>query len=170
MPLTNKYFLSKGYNYLLIAAVLLLVFSLFMGDRTLDIHLHDTYYVIGYAHIFLALSIFLFLQWMIYFLLRKFRMVSLLTWMHIVLTILFLLFLVYTLTSNNRLAGFIDLSAFERTSISWKHTGIGHWAFMLFVTGQIIWIVNIVIGVLRGKRIHHSFTQRHHDNNGTNSK
>ena len=144
--------LRKGYNYLLFISALLFLISFLTSDKTLDIHLHDTYFVIGYSHILVALSLLLFLQWLIYFLLRKFNLLQMLTWIHVIITILFILFLAYTLTSNDRFVRFIDLSSFQRAGIRLKLSESGNYVFLVFLFAQIIWVVNIITGLIRGNR------------------
>jgi hypothetical protein len=60
--------------FLLLSIVILLVGLLYRGeDTTLDINVHDTYYVIEHILINIFFSILSFFIWTIYFLLRLFR-------------------------------------------------------------------------------------------------
>ncbi len=60
-------FLKSVYDYLLLLGILL--FSLtFLIDKNqcVDIHVHDTYYVIAFRHIFRILSFLLIFIWILY--------------------------------------------------------------------------------------------------------
>jgi heme/copper-type cytochrome/quinol oxidase subunit 1 len=52
-----------------------------------DIHLHDTYYVIANVHIYWTIALFLLLEWAIYSVAEKFLWTRYLTWLHIVVTV-----------------------------------------------------------------------------------
>lgn len=70
-------YMNKSYYHLfLIFAFLILIFGLFKNgaDSTIDVNVHDTYYVIEHFTVNLFFSLFSFLIWLIYFLFNHFRL------------------------------------------------------------------------------------------------
>lgn len=61
----------KAYYLLLITSFILLLLGFFNGEETLDINVHDTYYVIKHSHLYMMLFVFLFLIFTICFSLHK---------------------------------------------------------------------------------------------------
>jgi hypothetical protein len=57
---------TRPYNLLFIEAITLLVASFFTLNETLDIHLHDTYYIIPTTYAGWAIVLFLLILWLIY--------------------------------------------------------------------------------------------------------
>jgi hypothetical protein len=88
---------------LLITGTLLFLLSFFPNDRTIDIHLHDTVFIIAGSQIYGALGILLLFFWFIYRLIHKILFSKILVWIHIISTILFFIFLIiipYTESSS----------------------------------------------------------------------
>ena len=64
-------------------------------SKTVDIHFHDTYYIIAQGHLYLLLAFIVWLLWFLFMLTKKLYSKGL-TWAHVIisfLTVLFLLFL-----------------------------------------------------------------------------
>ena len=61
----------KPAIYFFILTVLFLILGKLSGKKTLDIQIHDTYFIIGYWHIFLALGLLALLKALVYFGLDK---------------------------------------------------------------------------------------------------
>lgn len=61
----------KAYYLLLITSLILLMLGFLIGEGTLDINVHDTYYVIAHSHLYTMLFLFLFLIFIICFSLDK---------------------------------------------------------------------------------------------------
>ena len=59
-------FRERPYNLLLLSAILILIASFFSFEQTLDIHLHDTYFVITLRQIFRYATIALLVLWVLY--------------------------------------------------------------------------------------------------------
>lgn len=56
----------KLYFLLLVLSIVFLIIGFFSTDETLDINVHDTYYVIAHSHVYWFYSIFLLLLFGIY--------------------------------------------------------------------------------------------------------
>ena len=137
---------SKPYVLLLITAVVLLLLSIFPNDRTIDIHLHDTVFIIAGSHIYGALGILLLFFWFTYSFIYKILFSKILVWIHIISTILFFIFLViipFAESSNmprNHHAFFYFLSRIA--------TGFS----IVAVFAQLVFLFNILAGLVKNKR------------------
>ncbi len=82
--------LNKTHIYFWVTALFMLIFRLifFSSEDTIDINVHDTYFVIDYLAITLIILIALFIIGLIYFLLYKFKISLLkpLVLIHIIVT------------------------------------------------------------------------------------
>jgi heme/copper-type cytochrome/quinol oxidase subunit 1 len=84
---------SKTPHHLfLLTAILIYIAGLFSGSITLDLHLHDTYLVITLKSLTSFLAISLLVGWLIYVFTIKHLYSKKLSWLHILLTILAVLF------------------------------------------------------------------------------
>jgi heme/copper-type cytochrome/quinol oxidase subunit 1 len=147
----------RPYHLLIPAGLLLVLTSLFMLNQkntVVDIHLHDTYFVIAQNHIFWLLSIITFFIWLLYFLTNKILYAKVLTWTHVILTILTLLLLVSTLYFGDSIlgpiaGGYIDIShvkSFDQYRTYSKSVEI---SILVLFLGQVIFVVNVILGLLK---------------------
>jgi cytochrome c oxidase subunit 1 len=146
-------FSFKPYDLLLITSVLLLITSFFPLQSTLDLHLHDTYFVIAVSHITWVLSLFLFLMWGIYRLLSEVLFSRVMTWLHVLLTVipLVIIMIIIIRQSLSIPAGmprrYVDYnwSAFE--SFQRYNTFISVIAMVCILCQPVI-ILNVALGVI----------------------
>lgn len=84
---------SKSYFLLLLAAILFLILS-FIGDKneTLDINVHDTYYVITFQQAYILLCLIFFITGLIYFIFNFFgiQFISILSLIHVYGSLIFI--------------------------------------------------------------------------------
>ncbi len=76
-----------------ISGLFLFIFSFFINNQTVDIHIHDTYFVIARSHFFAVIGIFLLFIWMLYAITKRILWKKSLSAIHISLSSLFLIFL-----------------------------------------------------------------------------
>jgi heme/copper-type cytochrome/quinol oxidase subunit 1 len=130
-----------------LAAILLLLFSFFSGG-TLDIHIHDTYYIIAQAQLFVSIAILLLLFSFIYKITSKNLLSKSLSWLHTWFTLLFAALLVFSVFKAN---------SFERTDYSTWSSFVqfqteNRFVVLLFLFGtiaQLLLIINLVGGILK---------------------
>ena len=72
---------------LLITAGLLFILSFLHLTESIDIHLHDTYFVFRGSTLYWGISLLFLLFWGIYRLTDKYLLTTYLTWLHVVITI-----------------------------------------------------------------------------------
>jgi len=141
----------KVYHLLWIVALLILIIGLIDPDNTLDINIHDTYFVILNLHVAIALFLFYFLNglgyWSIQKILKK-RLIKPLTIIHTTILIgsfvFYWLIIIYSkmFLSNSTFPLFDD----GRDLIN--ITLVLELLLILFLATPIF-IINLLIGLLR---------------------
>lgn len=145
------------YHLLPMAAVAIAIVALLGGNSTVDIHLHDTYFVLpSVAFIWFSVAALLLL-WILYMFTKNVLYSLRLSRIHIflsILTALFIAILPYLLTLIVK--EYADLS-FQNFSdraavIGDKVRTFSIAAMILILAGQSIWLVNLVLGIVLNKR------------------
>ena len=140
--------------FLLISALILLMTGCYSGTAILDIHFHDTYYVI--EHWYILPAIFLLLQALIYFLTDKFRQISALKYIHVASICLFACFLLYydyyfDSYPERYAAGISFKEMFDAIRLE----QVLALFLLVLVLGHLLFVLNLVIGFVRGKKPTH---------------
>lgn len=139
----------KAYHYFWAVSIIfgfLTCVSYVSGDNsTLDINVHDTYFVIAHAHLYTVLSVLYLIPGLIYWLSKNLRLVSALTVIHTVVTvggfIAYLLLWKITSTIYNP-----DNSMDNSMEIF--NTGIMI-IFLLVLFAQPLLLINLIIGLAK---------------------
>jgi len=149
---------KKPYNLLLLIGLLLILTSLFLFDKynTVDIHLHDTYYIIAHTHIFWLLAGIALFSWTLYLLTFKMLYSNTLTWVHIIITGLTLILLSFSSFLNNGVLssmprGYYKYNAWNSLNRNDNWTKAIVIAIILLLAGQIVFIINFLVGILKRK-------------------
>jgi heme/copper-type cytochrome/quinol oxidase subunit 1 len=147
---------QKPYNLLLLTGLIFVLASFFLlnQNNSVDVHIHDTYFVIAHAHIFWFLAILSLLVWTLYFLTNKFLFSKTLTWAHIIITILTLILFVFTLyfgdsLSNLKPRRYYDHSSLNSFGAADKYTKAIGRTLSILIFGQIIFIINFIAGLFK---------------------
>lgn len=152
---------KKKYDILILLGVLFVLTSFCLyNHEPLDIHLHDTYIVIAFEHIFWIFAFISFLVWVLYKLLNKFLVSELLTRMHVTFTVLLLVINAVLLLGNfgmtiqnssypriyNDFSSFnILISMFD---LFGKETKVLMLLSTILVLGQLIFPINLLVGLI----------------------
>jgi len=145
---------SRPYHLLLFAGILFVLLSFFTGQNdTTDIHLHDTYLVIGHAQILWFFAFLALLIWFIYTIINRFLYSRTLAWIHIVITLIALSLLAWTvLFKFNAMAGaprrYEDWSAFDAYT---KFNQVITTFVLIAMFAQLLFLLNFLIGVFKSK-------------------
>jgi hypothetical protein len=126
-------FKKRPFHLFIPAAFVLLCIAIFAGRQPFDINMLDTYFVMAIYTAFSVLIVLLILMWGLYKLTENILFLKWLTWFHVTVTITLLSSLV---TINMVLNGYQSSTLIQK--------GVG-----LFVLTQIVFIVNIIVGMVR---------------------
>ncbi|AXT57884.1 hypothetical protein D1815_19785 [Aquimarina sp. AD1] len=126
---------------------LLLLISYYEADQTLDVNIHDTYYVFSRQQLIILISILFGLTGFIYWLLERFnfKTVTLLNLLHLIFTIGIILI-------NNIQEFLVDYFLGKSYYTNSHVSNSSIWLFILIISiGQIIFVVNIFLAILKGR-------------------
>ena len=147
---------QKPYNLLLWTGLVLLLtsFLVLKQNNSVDIHLHDTYFIIAPTHVFWLLAFLALFVWTLYLLTSKILYSKAFTWTHVIITILTLLLLVLTLffgdnfmnTTPRRYYDYSSWNSFDNYTTFAKAMGI---SLFVLLFGQFVFIINLIVGVFR---------------------
>lgn len=132
---------KKPYNILLLIALTLVLASFIFnqGNTTVDIHLHDTYFIIANVQIFWLLAFISLLVWTFYLLTYKKLYSATLAWIHIITTGLTIILLGSILFLSNIKQ---QITMYQNNRTMAITTTI-----MVLLLVQIIFIVNFLLGL-----------------------
>jgi len=147
---------QKPYNLLLWTGVIFVLTSFFVlkNDSTVDIHFHDTYFVVPFKHVFWFLAILALLVWTLYLLTHKILFSKVLTWTHVTITILTLFLISLTLyhgdnISNMKVRRYYDFSSWNAINAYDQYTKTIGISLSILIFGQIIYIINFAAGLFK---------------------
>ncbi len=122
-------------------------FTLFAPDTTLDINVHDTYFIIAYAHIFQILGTWLILCGLGYWVLTllKIRFINWMFWLHALCSFLLSLTLI-----PNWYGPAPEMEYFDAWVVM---NALGFFGLVFFLFGQVIYVLNLLISAVRRKKV-----------------
>jgi hypothetical protein len=131
----------KPYALLLLSAIILLALSAFSASDSVDIHLHDTNFVLKWSNIYFLLGLAMLSMWLISIGTKNLHSSRALQWVQIVLTILSvgMFFLPPRFFYKDNSPGFTycDMVRFSHML---------NLAVIAFILAQLILLTNIIIG------------------------
>lgn len=140
-----KSIINKPYKAIWYSILFLFGLSIIGWDNTIDIQLHDTYFVIASIHFGVLFSIYLGIIGIIYWLIRKKRLVDWMTVIHVVITILtFALIIITCLILQKIIEG-----GFETFRTINKIIFV---LVLIALLSQFIFIANLIFGSIRNKQ------------------
>lgn len=142
----------KVYHYFWITALLILTLGVYfynLPDNTLDINIHDTYFVIEHLHVAILLTLFYFLNGIGYWLVEKVfkkKLFNVLTIIHCI--ILFGSFISYWLVFiYSKLFLSDPFPLFDNYDLINKTLMLSF--LVIFFIGLPIYFINLLIGIFR---------------------
>jgi heme/copper-type cytochrome/quinol oxidase subunit 1 len=146
---------QSAYHLLLLTGLLLVVTSFLLNqNRTIDIHVHDTYYVITQGHFFIFLAIIVWVLWILYMVTNKVLYSKSLTWVHVIITLVTLLFLLFFLNNggdifNPKPRRYLDYSNFTTFNRYERDTRWITYITIALLFGQVTFFVNLIVGIVK---------------------
>ncbi|MFC0518196.1 hypothetical protein ACFFGT_28535 [Mucilaginibacter angelicae] len=142
---------TKPYNLLAIFALLSAVISFLFTNGSMDINLHDTYFVISYAIVYRLIAVVLIMVWAIYALATDVLPSLWLSWAHVLITITVVILLLYKQIHFMGLDGaprrYYAFSEFQKKQQDTFLASITITA--AFLLGQLLFIINLVMGIVK---------------------
>jgi hypothetical protein len=129
---------------LLVFVLLFAILSFANNKGSIDIHLHDTYYIITRRIFYLVSALWLFISWLITMLVQKLPVSLRLVWLYAIVTIVSLL----------ALTGIPAIDEFNTTDLETIRMirSLKELSILLFIIAQILFIVNLSIGTFKSFR------------------
>ena len=150
-------FKAKPYNFLLITGLIFFISSFFFKgeNNIIDIHLHDTYFIIAHTHIFWTLGLISIIFWQLYLITNRLMYSKKLILIHTIITLLTLAligialcFIGYKKGTPRRYYEFSNLNSpvYETTE---KVFGV---ILFILLCGQILYVANFILGLIKSLR------------------
>ena len=144
---------KRPYELLGVMALMLFLVSFVNSNSTLDINLHDGYYVIANASLCRIASGALLFLWSMGLLFRSYVWSLTLSWVQVALTLIsviaFLKLAIIGTGYDGIARRYYAFSEFEQRNQWFSTTSIYVFMLLLFFAGQVVFIVNVIVGFLR---------------------
>ena len=144
------------YHLLLMMGVILIITSWFIDQNlTLDVHVHDTYYVIGITQIFWLFALIVWVLWFLNLITQKLLYSKSYTWLHVIITLIAIVILIFLLCFGNgnfypiprRFISFSSMNKFD--VFSSLNVRLIIFCIIIFFLGQITYLINLVLGLIK---------------------
>jgi hypothetical protein len=152
----NKLRLKQNPYHLLLLTGFALILTTFLlpQNKTVDIHFHDTYYIIAQVQLHYLFAGIIWLLWLLYLPTRKVLHSISLTWAHVIITLLSIMMLLFLLnfdglifnSSPGREMDHGLWKTFNRYDRNFKWAGL---ALSSLLPGQILFVINLVLGIFK---------------------
>lgn len=136
-------FLSQPKTILLIVSLLVIFSGAITAGSYIDIHFHDTMFVINNLYLGLLIGGFFLMESVVYFLTSKYRQSRGMQYLHVASIILILLAFLFP---EDHPYSYYDLGALYQISI------FVILLVVFFALGQVLFIFNLITGFIRGKK------------------
>ena len=140
-------FLKKPHVIFWSFVLMLLLLSFYQDDQTLDINVHDTYFVFSQQQILILISLFLGFTGLIYWIIERYGLKT-----SVVLNILHLILTIGILIINGIRSAIGDHFIGERYYENTYIPDSSVWIFIfIIIIGQFVFIINIILSIIKGK-------------------
>jgi hypothetical protein len=144
---------QSPYHLLLLTGFVLVLTSFFLNqNKTVDIHFHDTYFVMSQGLVFFFFAFIVWVLWFVYLLTRKILYSKSLTWTHVIITLLTLLILLFLLNFGGNIfdpkpVRYLDYS--NSNAFNTHNPDMISYITIALLLGQITFIVNFIAGIVK---------------------
>lgn len=147
----KAHFFRLPYFFLILTAFILFILSFFHLGHSIDFHSPDSYTIVPAVYLYWGLVLFFVLFWTFYLLTGKFLWTPFLTWLHVMTTIIvFVSLMTMHLWHDLVLPPVQNLRNHQSAPDSDKREAkIILPMVVLFVTGQVSFLANILVGLFK---------------------
>ncbi len=143
---------QKPHTLFIIVAIFLFSISFFVIDKSFDIRMHDTYFVIANTFIFILLSFLCMCYWLIYKLTTKILISIILSRLHIILTLISILIIAFVITFDQNLFEIAISNGIQFADINLVIRNSSIVLFLIFSIAQTILVINLIGGIFNRMR------------------
>lgn len=153
--------INRPHTILLLFSILLIIVgkihSWTADIKTVDLQLHDTYFVIHIFHLYMVMSLMVALVALLYFLFRKAKLNKILTVIHVAIFSLCISLLLMIIISKNDLSAYSDFILNEREKFKTivdqmrAKNRITYITTAILIFSPLIFIFNIISSKLKRK-------------------
>jgi len=139
---------TRPQHIFAIVALLSIILSFFTTAATIDINLHDTYFVVSAVHLYRLIGLIFFILWVIYTITEPILPVVWLKWGHVLVTLIALIIISHfsaQLSIRGPHKYYIDGQIREAVNINTIITI----ATTVLLTAQLLFIANLMTGIVK---------------------
>jgi cytochrome c oxidase subunit I len=146
---------QRPHNLLAWTGLFFFLFSfLVRTDSTIDIHFHDTYFVMAQSHLFWLLAALSMFVWLVYLLTNRFLLSKVFTWTHVIITIFTLVLFASTFYTGDSFISlkpkrYNDFSNWNSFSAFNPYLKIVGTIIAILLLGQLIFFANFIAGIFK---------------------
>lgn len=137
------YIINKPHILLWATILILLFLGMPLEDHAIDIHIHDTYYVVDIKYASILISCLLVAEGLLYWVLRNHKKVNWMTLVHVVCSTTLFISIITLGAINYRTYVFVDFEEYK------SYIFISF--LLLFLISQTLFVINIIISTYRNK-------------------
>ena len=142
----------EPYSLFFLTGIVLFILSFFMWGQSLDLHIHDTYFVIAANYFIWTIALIFFLAWGLYKLTDRILWTKKLIWLHVLTTLFVFIILATFDVWHDEILPPIRGEAVSVANIfedQKKEKLIALIIAIMFIVGQLSYIVNLIGGIFR---------------------
>lgn len=143
---------NKPFKFLWWTIPVVFIISLINWKNSVDIQMHDTYFVIAFIHVGIIFVLTLAIMGGIYWLVRSKKLIGFLTVIHVIITIFFILaILIFFMRPQPEIANTTSdqMNAILENRRLWNQMAIT--GILTWILSQSTFLVNLVIGLIRNE-------------------
>ncbi len=143
------------FHLLLFNAFFLFFVSLFIPNEEIDIHFHDTFFILPNKYLIWFPTLVQFAFWIIYLTTKQYLFSNFLSWAHVVLllstslsALLFTYLFFYSASQSITMPS--TFAEMKNLRTSQVHSDLITSSFFVLIGGSLIFITNLIVGLLKG--------------------
>ena len=143
---------NEPYSLFFLTGIVLFILSFFMWGQSLDLHIHDTYFVIATNYFIWTIALLFFVVWGLYKLTYKILWTKKLIWLHVLTTLFAFIILATFDVWHDKIIPPIKREAISVANIfedQKREKVIALIIGIIFIVGQLSYIVNLIGGIFR---------------------